>query len=1374
MDNFIQERKNMQKGQLISITIGLASPDKIKSISFGEITKSETINYRTAKPENGGLFCAKIFGPVKNNECLCGKYTKLKDKGVICEKCGVEVISSKTRRNRMGHIELAATVSHIWFLKSLPSRISLMFHMPLKIIQKVLNYDSYMVQNISSENYQYKNNKISKYDVFDYSIRNHLYDKYGKNISMSTGGEAIYHALKNMDLVTESLFMEDFLSLCKNSNTDVNKIIRRLKLFRSFIRTKNKPEWMMLKVIPVLPPDLRPLVPIEGGRFASSDLNDLYRRIINRNNRLKNLSKFPTPNIIIKNEKKLLQESVDELIDNGKTKPPVTGSNKQPLKSLADVIKGKYGRFRHNLLGKRVDYSGRSVIIVNPNLKLNQCGIPKKMALELFKPFIFNALKFNGISETIQEAEHYIADNMNTIWKMLTHITKEHPVLLNRAPTLHRMGIQAFEPLLVEGQAIKLHPLVCAAFNADFDGDQMAVHIPLTIESQLESRVLMMATNNIISPAHGKPIITPSQDMIMGLYYLTLPGKRNSFNIPIFADIVSLKQAYYNKVVFIHTNIKINIRYDYKNKNYNPLRLTYTTVGRILLFDIMPKQLEFSLIDQVMTKKTISKLIDISYSVVGIKTTVNFVNELMHLGFKYATQSGISIGIHDLTIPKTKKKLINKGINIVKKIKEQYALEEITLNKQDKQIINAWSNINEQLAEDMMKELSLDKGGNNSYKYKKFAQKNSLYIMAKSGAKGSNLQIRQLAGMRGLMMKPGGAVIKDPIIANFKEGLNIFQYFTSTHGARKGLADTALKTANAGYLTRRLVSAAQDMVISEQNCNTIKSIAVSSLIEDNSVIETLQERILGRMLAKNIIHPITGKILIKRGLIINEKLSAIIYEIGVNKINIRSPITCDSKIGVCSYCYGTDLSKKKIVNVGEAVGVIAAQSIGEPGTQLTMRTFHVGGIASGLNIKNNIRIKTKNGYAVFKSLKYITHKDGHLILISRQGMIIIFDNFDRECEKYIIPYGSKIFITNKQKIQYNQQIAKWDINNHVMISRVTGKIMYVDMINNLTITQKFNQHTNKKIIKVINFQERPTLACHMVPAIKMLDNNGNHIHAKSTGIPILYFMPENSIIMYENRSNIHAGDVIAKIPKDLPGAIDITGGLTRIANMLETRMSTSESEILAEFDGFLELKYHAINTYNAILHAINGLKILMYIPKKSFNLEAFDGEFFKKGSSIIKGRPSLHNNLRIKGANSLINTAIKEIQCIYKKHGIGINGRHIEIIMRCMLLKAKITDPGKSDFNTDDFINIFQLQDLNKIISKNKENKIIYAKTLLGLTKTTLNSQSFISAASFQETTRVLTQASLDVKKDYLIGLKENIVVGGLIPAGTGFIPTKP
>jgi DNA-directed RNA polymerase subunit beta' len=1354
-------KQQTQLEEFDAIHIGLASPDMIRSWSYGEVKKPETINYRTFKPERDGLFCAKIFGPVKDYECLCGKYKRLKHRGVICEKCGVEVTLSKVRREHMGHIELASPIAHIWFLRSLPSRIGLLLDMTLRDIERILYFEAYVV--IDPGMTQLERGQLLSEEAYYDAI-----EEYGDEFDARMGAEAVQELLRALNLEVEiAKIREDIAST--TSEARLKKLTKRLKLMEAFQSSGNKPEWMVLTVLPVLPPDLRPLVPLDGGRFATSDLNDLYRRVINRNNRLKRLLDLNAPDIIVRNEKRMLQESVDALLDNGRRGRAITGSNKRPLKSLADMIKGKQGRFRQNLLGKRVDYSGRSVIVVGPTLRLHQCGLPKKMALELFKPFIFSRLQYQGLASTIKAAKKMVDREDPAVWDILEQVIREHPVLLNRAPTLHRLGIQAFEPVLIEGKAIQLHPLVCTAYNADFDGDQMAVHVPLSLEAQLEARSLMMSTNNILSPANGEPIIVPSQDVVLGLYYLTRSRVNARGEGMVFTDINEIHRAYESGKVELQAKVKARIKefvVDTKNGGFKEvIRLAETTVGRALLSELLPKGLSFELVNRTMTKKTISGMINACYREVGLKATVIFADQLMYTGFHYATRSGVSIGVNDLVIPKEKTEIIAQAEEEVGKIQAQFASGLVTQGERYNKVIDIWSRTNDQVAKAMMSELSSEtvkdaKG--NKVKQEAF---NSIYMMADSGARGSAAQIRQLAGMRGLMAKPDGSIIETPITANFREGLNVLQYFISTHGARKGLADTALKTANSGYLTRRLVDVAQDLVITEDDCGTAQGVSMTPLIEGGDVVEPLHERVLGRVVAQDVYEPSTDHIIVPAGTLLDEKLVHKLEEATVDQVMVRSPITCESRYGICSLCYGRDLARGHKVNIGEAIGVIAAQSIGEPGTQLTMRTFHIGGAASRATAANNVQVKLA-GKIKLHNIKLIQHHSGKFIAVSRSGELAVVDDHGRERERYKIPYGAELTVADGAKIESGQIVATWDPHSHPVITEVAGCIKFADLIDGVTMNRQTDEMTGLSSIVVSDPKHRGQSGKELKPMIKLVDENGKDLFLAGTNLTAQYFLPADAIINFEDGAKVKVGDVIARIPQETSKTRDITGGLPRVADLFEARRPKDPS-ILAEISGVVSFGKETKGKRRLIITASNGDIHEELIPKWR-HVSVFEGEHVEKGEVIADGALNPHDILRLLGTNALTNFIVNEVQDVYRLQGVKINDKHIEVIIRQMLRKVLIAHPGDTGFLKGEQVEFGQLRAENDCVVKEGKLAARYEFILLGITKASLATESFISAASFQETTRVLTEAAVSGKIDELRGLKENVIVGRLIPAGTG------
>ena len=1357
-----------QSKEFDAIRIGLASPDMIRSWSFGEVKKPETINYRTFKPERDGLFCAKIFGPIKDYECLCGKYKRLKHRGVICEKCGVEVALASVRRERMGHIELASPVAHIWFLKSLPSRIGLMLDMTLRDIERVLYFESFIVIDpgmTTLERGQLLNDE-QYYEALE---------EFGDEFDARMGAEAIKELLEGIDLQAEVDALREEIPQT-NSETKIKKFSKRLKILEAFLHSGNKPGDMIMTVLPVLPPDLRPLVPLDGGRFATSDLNDLYRRVINRNNRLKRLLELNAPDIIVRNEKRMLQEAVDALLDNGRRGRAITGTNKRPLKSLADMIKGKQGRFRQNLLGKRVDYSGRSVIVVGPYLRLHQCGLPKKMALELFKPFIFSKLEHRGLATTIKAAKKMVEREEGVVWDILDEVIREHPIMLNRAPTLHRLGIQAFEPILIEGKAIQLHPLVCAAYNADFDGDQMAVHVPLTIEAQLEARALMMSTNNVLSPANGEPIIVPSQDVVLGLYYMTRERKNAVGEGMVFADIKEAHRAYGAGKVDLQARVKVRVKEvaiaedGSRTEAYN---IVDTTVGRALLFDIVPDGLPFELINRPMVKKAISNLINTSYRDAGLKDTVIFADQLMYMGYHYATRSGISIGFNDFEIPPEKYELVDAASQEVKDIETQYASGLLTQGEKYNKVIDIWSRANDKVSKAMMERLSQEhvigpdgepvKDENGEYVMQESF--NSVYMMADSGARGSAAQIRQLAGMRGLMAKPDGSIIETPITANFREGLNVLQYFISTHGARKGLADTALKTANSGYLTRRLVDVSQDLVVTEEDCGTSEGLLMTPHIEGGDVVVPLGDRVLGRVTARDVFTP-TDKdnAVIPAGTLLDEKAVEMLEQAGVDEVWVRSAITCETHHGICAKCYGRDLARGHLVNVGEAVGVIAAQSIGEPGTQLTMRTFHIGGAASRASAVDNIQVK-HGGTVRLHNLKSIEKSDGTLVVVSRSSALAIADEQGREREWYKLPYGAVLSVKHGDVVEAGVVVARWDPHTHPIIAEAAGTARFVNMDQGITVRTQTDDLTGLSTMEVIDPKERPAAGKDIRPAIQIIDEAGNDVELPGGGTAI-YFLPAHALVTMANGAHIELGDVVARIPQESSKTRDITGGLPRVADLFEARRP-KESSILAEISGIVSFGKETKGKKRLVITPKDGDPYEVLIPKHR-QLNVFEGEAVEKGEVISDGPSNPHDILRLLGVVELAKYITNEIQDVYRLQGVVINDKHIEVIVRQMLRKVEIRDPGDTNLLSGDQVEITQvLEENEKAIAADKE-PAKFERLLLGITKASLATESFISAASFQETTRVLTEGAVTGKRDYLRGLKENVVVGRLIPAGTG------
>ncbi|MDX2028273.1 MAG: DNA-directed RNA polymerase subunit beta' [Alphaproteobacteria bacterium] len=1336
------------------IRISIASPERIRSWSFGEIKKPETINYRTFKPERDGLFCARIFGPIRDYECLCGKYKRMKYRGIVCEKCGVEVTLQKVRRERMGHIELASPVAHIWFMKSLPSRVGLLLDMTLKELERVLYFENYLVTEPGLTPLKMK--QLLTEDEYAKAQEEYGDDSFTAMI----GAEAIKLMLSGIDLHEEKVRLREELRET-TSEMKRKKYVKRLKVIEAFIESGARPEWMVLDVVPVIPPELRPLVPLDGGRFATSDLNDLYRRVINRNNRLKRLMELRAPDIIVRNEKRMLQESVDALFDNGRRGRVITGANKRPLKSLSDMLKGKQGRFRQNLLGKRVDYSGRSVIVVGPELKLHQCGLPKKMALELFKPFIYAKLELYGMASTIKAAKRMVEKERPEVWDILEEVIREHPVLLNRAPTLHRLGIQAFEPVLIEGKAIQLHPLVCTAFNADFDGDQMAVHVPLSLEAQLEARVLMMSTNNILSPANGKPIIVPSQDIVLGLYYITLARDGEPGEGMVFGDMGEIEQALANGVVTLHSKIKA--RYRGVDGEGKPLTTRVeTTPGRMLLSEILPRHqsLPFSLINRVLTKKDVTNVIDIVYRHCGQKETVIFADRMMGLGFRHACRAGISFGKDDLVIPQTKQKLINKARDQVKEYEQQYQDGLITRGEKYNKVVDVWSNCTDHVADEMMKGIS-DPG---------HGYLNAVYMMAHSGARGSAAQIKQLAGMRGLMAKPSGEIIETPIISNFKEGLTVLEYFNSTHGARKGLADTALKTANSGYLTRRLVDVAQDAIITQIDCGTERGLTVKAVIEGGEVIAPLSERILGRTALNNITDPQNGKTIVPAGGLIEEVQIEAIDKAGVDTVIVRSALTCKTENGVCAQCYGRDLARGTPVNVGEAVGVIAAQSIGEPGTQLTMRTFHIGGAAqrgaeqSSIEAAFDAKMQIKN-----KNL--VANSEGRQVVMNRNAELVLVDEVGREKARHRIPYGAKLLAAEGSAVKKGQKLAEWDPYTLPIITEREGIVHYVDLVEGLSVREVMDEATGISSKKVIDFRQQPRGA-ELRPRIVLHDAKGEPIKL-SSGLEARYFLPVDAILNVENGGHVKGGDVVARVPREGTKTRDITGGLPRVAELFEARRP-KDFAIIADVEGRVEFGKDYKNKRRIIVRpADEALEPREYLIPKGKHIAVQEGDVVQKGDLLIDGNPVPHDILTVMGVEALAEYLINEIQEVYRLQGVKINDKHIEVIVRQMLQKVEITDAGDTTFLAGELVDRSEFLEVNEKAALESLTPAQGRAVLQGITKASLQTRSFISAASFQETTRVLTEAAVSGKVDTLEGLKENVIVGRLIPAGTGSVVNR-
>ena len=1342
-----------------AIRISIASPEKILSWSYGEIKKPETINYRTFKPERDGLFCARIFGPIKDYECLCGKYKRMKYKGVICEKCGVEVTLSRVRRERMGHIELAAPVAHIWFLKSLPSRIGMLMDMTLKDLERILYFENYVVTEPGLT-------PLKLHQLLGEEEFLKAQDDYGEDsFTAQIGAEAIRDMLAAMDLpkIADQLRVEIAEA---TGELKPKKLAKRLKLVESFIESGNRPEWMILTVVPVIPPDLRPLVPLDGGRFATSDLNDLYRRVINRNNRLKRLIELRAPDIIIRNEKRMLQESVDALFDNGRRGRVITGANKRPLKSLSDMLKGKQGRFRQNLLGKRVDYSGRSVIVVGPELKLHQCGLPKKMALELFKPFIYSRLDAKGLSSTVKQAKKLVEKERPEVWDILDEVIREHPVMLNRAPTLHRLGIQAFEPVLIEGKAIQLHPLVCTAFNADFDGDQMAVHVPLSLEAQLEARVLMMSTNNILHPANGAPIIVPSQDIVLGLYYLSLMNANEPGEGMAFGNLGEMQHALDNKVITLHTKIRGRWKgVDAEGNTYT--KIYETTPGRMFIGELLPKHpgITFDVCNQLMTKKNISGMIDAVYRTCGQKETVIFCDRIMALGFRNAFKAGISFGKDDMVIPDTKPAMVEETQAAAKEFEQQYQDGLITQGEKYNKVVDAWAKCTDRIAEEMMKRISAVQVDQETGRQKPI---NSIYMMSHSGARGSPTQMRQLAAMRGLMAKPSGEIIETPIISNFKEGLTVLEYFNSTHGARKGLADTALKTANSGYLTRRLVDVAQDSIITEQDCGSQNGIHVQAIVDAGQIVASLGSRILGRVAAEDLTDPATGEVVVSNGVMIEEPHVKKIEAAGIQSVKIRSVLTCETKVGVCVQCYGRDLARGTPVNMGEAVGVIAAQSIGEPGTQLTMRTFHVGGTAQVVDssfVESNFE-----GTITLKNRNVARDSEGRLIVMGRNVTVAVVDADGSERATHRLIYGARLFVDEGDKVKRGQRIAEWDPYTRPILTEVDGTIGYEDLIDGQTMTESTDEATGITKRVVIDWRASARTS-DLKPSIVIKGADGK-IGRLSRGGEARYALPVDAILSADPNGKVHAGDVVARIPLESAKTRDITGGLPRVAELFEARRPKDHA-IIAECDGTIRFGKDYKNKRRILIEPTDGGDPIEYLIPKGKHVHLQDGDTIEKGEYILDGNPAPHDILAIKGVEALAAFLVNEIQEVYRLQGVVINDKHIEVIVRQMLQKVEITDAGDSDVITGEQIDRLDLDMMNEALIAEGKKPASGVPVLLGITKASLNTRSFFSAASFQETTRVLTEAAVAGKIDALEGLKENVIVGRLIPAGTGSVTNR-
>jgi DNA-directed RNA polymerase subunit beta' len=1325
-----------------AIRISIASPEKIESWSHGEVKKPETINYRTFKPEKDGLFCAKIFGPTKDYECNCGKYKRMKHRGIVCEKCGVEVIQSKVRRERMGHIRLATPVAHIWFLKSIPSKIGILADMTLRELERVLYFEAYLV-------IEGKGTPLKKGEILSEDRYREAKEKYGDELVVAQGADAIRELVRNTNVKELS---QKLRTEMKETTSEAKKkrLAKRLKIIESFLESGNKPEWMILEVIPVIPPDLRPLVPLDGGRFATSDLNDLYRRVINRNNRLKRLLELNAPEIIIRNEKRMLQEAVDALFDNGKRGRTILGANKKPLKSLSDMLRGKQGRFRQNLLGKRVDYSGRSVIVVGPELKLHQCGLPKKMALELFKPFIYHRLEEKGLVTTIKSAKKMLEKEKPEVWDVLDEVIREHPVLLNRAPTLHRLGIQAFEPVLIEGKAIQLHPLVCSAFNADFDGDQMAVHVPLSVEAQAEARILMMSTNNILSPANGKPIIVPTQDIVLGIYYMTRGRPYVKGEGKVFSNPEEVRIAYDANAIDLHARVKVRIDGE----------LVETTVGRVLLKEILPEEIPFRLINKVMKKGELANLIDYCYRFGGEKKTVLLSDRLKTLGYHYATLAGLSISIDDMLIPSNKKGLLDNAQKEIENVQEQYTEGLITEGERYNKVIDIWAQVTEDIASVMLKELGSEEVNNPQGVKESIESFNPIYMMADSGARGSAQQVRQLAGMRGLMAKPSGEIIETPIEANFREGLTVLQYFISTHGARKGLADTALKTANAGYLTRRLVDVAQDAVITEFDCGTIDGIDVTSLVEGGEIIESMRERILGRVALEEIRDPDTGEVIVKGNAEIDEALADRIEDIGIDRVKIRSVLSCKSKRGVCALCYGRDLARGRLVIVGEAIGIIAAQSIGEPGTQLTMRTFHIGGTASRRAEQTTLECRI-DGRAKFINLKTVRNREGNLIVMNRNGEIALLDENGRERRRYSVIYGAKLKFKDGQKVKEGEILAEWDPYIIPVLTEVSGRVKFGDIIEGVTMQEQVDEFTGHSL-KVITETKDPELR----PRISIKDEKGRTMNLPGLSSQARYLLPVGANIFVSEGDMAEAGDIIVKIPRETTKTKDITGGLPRVAELFEAR-KPKEYALISDIDGVVEFGKDLKGKRKVVIRPDVGEPKEYMIPRGK-HISVHEGDFVKAGEALMDGPSNPHDILRVLGDKALARYLVDEIQEVYKLQGVKINDKHIEVIVRQMLKRVKVREVGDTHFLVDDQVEKYVFEEENERVLKEGGKPALGEPLFLGITKASLITDSFISAASFQETTKVLTQAAVAGKVDYLKGLKENVIMGRLIPAGTG------
>ncbi len=1360
LDLFKQVQPNEQ---FDAIKIGLASPEKIRSWSYGEVKKPETINYRTFKPERDGLFCAKIFGPIKDYECLCGKYKRLKHRGVICEKCGVEVTLAKVRRERMGHIELASPTAHIWFLKSLPSRLGMVLDMTLRDIERVLYFEAYVVTDPGMT--PLKKCQIMSED--DFAAK---YEEYGDEFTAFMGAEGIRELLRSIDIDRDAETLRTELKESK-SEAKIKKYAKRLKVLEAFQRSGIKPDWMIMEVLPVLPPELRPLVPLDGGRFATSDLNDLYRRVINRNNRLKRLMELRAPEIITRNEKRMLQEAVDSLLDNGRRGKAMTGANKRPLKSLAEMIKGKGGRFRQNLLGKRVDYSGRSVIVVGPQLKLHQCGLPKLMALELFKPFIFNKLELMGLATTIKAAKKLVEIQEPVVWDILEEVIREHPIMLNRAPTLHRLGIQAFEPVLIEGKAIQLHPLVCAAFNADFDGDQMAVHVPLSIEAQMEARTLMLASNNILFPSNGEPSIVPSQDIVLGLYYASREKINGKGEGMMFPDVSEAIRAWDNKEVELSTRITVRITEYPKNAETGEFVKTIkryeTTVGRAILSEILPKGLPFTVLNRALKKKEISKLIDTSFRKCGLRATVVFADQLMQMGFRLATRAGISICIDDMLVPPQKVTLLAAAEHEVKQIEQQYASGLVTAGERYNKVVDIWGKTGDEVGKAMMEQLKVEPVTRRDGTVGTQESFNAIYMMADSGARGSAAQIRQLAGMRGLMAKPDGSIIETPITANFREGLNVLQYFISTHGARKGLADTALKTANSGYLTRRLVDVTQDLVVVEDDCGTANGSSMKAIVEGGEVNVPLRDLILGRVCANDIVNPETQETLYEAGSLLDETMVERIEALGIDEVKVRTPLTCDTRYGLCAMCYGRDLGRGSLVNAGEAVGVIAAQSIGEPGTQLTMRTFHIGGAASRAAIASSVEAKSNGTIRFTATMRYVTNGKGDQIVISRSGEVLITDDHGRERERHKVPYGATLIVKDGLVIKAGTALATWDPLTRPIITEYTGTVKFENVEEGVTVAKQVDEVTGLSTLVAIDAKRRGSAAGKTLrPQVKLLNEQGEEVKIAGTEHAVTIGFQVGALITVKDGQQVHVGEVLARIPTESQKTRDITGGLPRVAELFEAR-SPKDAGMLAEVTGTVAFGKETKGKQRLEITDMDGEKHEFLITKDKQVL-VHDGQVVNKGEMIVDGPADPQDILRLLGIEALARYIVDEVQDVYRLQGVKINDKHIEVIVRQMLRRVVVVNPGDANYIVGEQVERSELLDENDRVIAANGIPATYENILLGITKASLSTDSFISAASFQETTRVLTEAAIMGKKDGLRGLKENVIVGRLIPAGTG------